>query len=225
MEGNINILGVDPQLIAYLATNLSRIANEYETKVAGIYKTFNYLGIEKKWTGKNYNFIAVNIFNSSKYAIEEWIEYLQTTIPMQIYEIALMLQDEKTAGQLEFSIYKSTEDIKYIDETEETGDGAFKMNIESSRAEIRDSIGSYCIQSNNLLDDYKTQIEQLIALGQQINIEKLLEEVYEVLYKNKSFVKLMQSSLQEIFEKTEKEIYMTEQEAIDLAGSLQNITG
>lgn len=83
-----NEINWEPQSVADIATALSRIGDNFRSSIAQLFSSFNQLGQGQQWVGKNYNIIANTMMNASIPSFENWSDYLQTTIPQTVYEIA-----------------------------------------------------------------------------------------------------------------------------------------
>lgn len=193
------IISWDPQCVANLAQELSKIGNEYRSAIAQIYYSFNCLGINRKWIGKNFNFIANNILNSSKNTFEEWANYLQITIPETIFSIA-QAQAENGGGSVYFAIYQNSDEIRTIEDTFESEDGRFIIDIESVKKEINVNFMENCNLAIIKLQNYYSQFEELETLNENIAIKIMYEQLDEILEKNKKILQTFQENAQNAIE-------------------------
>ena len=155
----------EPQNVANLAEQLSRIANEYREKISEIYNTYNRIGQNELWTGINYNTIANDIFNVSRSTFSEWADYIQFTVPEQIYQIA---KSQSSNGMVEFYVYESNVDIKAIENSEEKSDGSFKLSMNEAQNIILNDLAELCDDANNKLQAYINQFEELKSTYEQM---------------------------------------------------------
>lgn len=212
----------EPQSVADLAAQLSRIGNEYRYAVADIYSTFNNIGLEQKWTGKNYNVIANNLLNSSIGVFEEWSNYLQITIPQAVYEIAER-QAEIGGGSVSFSLTQNGTEIQAIQETVEKADGSQALEPDAVRSVLNGSIPTNCQTAEARLHDYYAQFQELGTLSGNAAILEMYNELDSILSKNRAILNTFQEQVSETAEKSIQNTEMTNEETIQMANRISTI--
>lgn len=210
----------EPQSVADLAKQLSKIANEYRERVADIYSSYNNIGINELWTGSNYNTIANDIFNVSRSKFTEWADYIQFNIPELLYQIA---KKQSSNGIVDFFMYESNTDIKAIENSEEKGDGSFKLNMKEVQNIISKDLIELCDDANNILQTYITQFEELKSIDENAAIYLAYEKIEGIVSMNKSILKSFVLEIDNAVEKTFNNIKYTDEETIRMAERITNI--
>ena len=204
----------EPQNVANLAEQLSRIANEYREIISDIYINYNRIGQNELWTGINYNTIANDMFNVSRTTFSEWADYMQFTIPEQIYQIA---QSQSSNGVIEFSIYEASADIRAIENSEEKIDGSFKLRMNEVQKIISNDLMELCDEANNKLQAYINQFEELKSIDGNAAIYLIYDKLEGIIDTNKSILKSFIRETSDAVEKTFNNIKYTEEETIRMA--------
>ena len=204
----------EPQNVANLAEQLSRIANEYREIISDIYINYNRIGQNELWTGINYNTIANDMFNVSRTTFSEWADYMQFTIPEQIYQIA---QSQSSNGVIEFSIYEASADIRAIENSEEKSDGSFKLRMNEVQNIISNDLMELCDEANNKLQAYINQFEELKSIDGNAAIYLIYDKLEGIIDTNKSILKSFIRETSDAVEKTFNNIKYTEEETIRMA--------
>ncbi|MBQ3407909.1 MAG: hypothetical protein IJH12_01740 [Clostridia bacterium] len=219
MDNNIDW---EPQNVANLAEALSKIGNEYRSKIANIYYFFNKIGQDQKWIGKNYNSIVDDIMNKSRNTFEEWANYLQYIVPETIYTIANM-QASIGGGTIDFFIYQNSDEIRAVEDTVEKADGSMIINYEEVRKVISNNIASESSAAISKLQEYYMQFEMLGTLNGNEAIIIMYEQLDNLISKNKAilntFIEEMENSVEMSIRKTE----ITNTQTILLADKILSI--
>lgn len=214
-----NEINWEPQSVADIATALSRIGDNFRSSIAQIYSSFNNLGLNQKWVGKNFNIIANNMMNASVPSFESWSNYLQTTIPQTVFDIA---QEEANAGEgsVSYSLTQNSDEIQYINETLEKSDGSQILEPDSVRFEINNTLPGQCEEAFSTLQFYYNQFEELGTLNENAAMLTIYNELDSILNKCKTVLQYFQDETQGAVEKSVQKTELTNQEAIELANRL-----
>lgn len=210
----------EPQSVANLAEQLSKIANEYREIISEIYSSYSSIGQNELWTGINYNTIANDIFNVSRSTFSEWADYIQFFVPEQIYQIA---KSQSSNGVIEFYIYESNVDIKAIENSEEKRDGSFKLNMNEVQKIISNDLMELCDEANNKLQAYVNQFEELKSINDNAAIYLIYEKLEGIIDTNKSLLKSFIRETSDAVEKTFNNIRYTEEETIRMAEKITDM--
>lgn len=216
-----NEINWEPQSVADIATALSRIGDNFRSSIAQIYTSFNQLGLEQRWVGKNYNIIVNNMMNTSVPAFESWSNYLQTTIPQTVYQIAQQ-QAEAGGGSVSYSLTQNSDEIKYIDETVEKSDGSQILEPDAVRSEINNTLPGQCEEALSTLQFYYSQFEELGTLNGNSAMLTIYNELDSILNKCKNVLQSFQEETQGAVEKSVQKTELTNQEAVELANRLSS---
>lgn len=212
----------EPQNVADLATQLSRIGNEYRSAVAEIYRSFNNIGLESQWVGKNYNAIANQILNASINTFQGWADYLQITIPRTVYEIA-EVQAETGGGSVSFSLAPNSTEIQSIQETQEKGDGSQILEPNTVRSVLSGSIATSCEIATAKLQDFYNQFQELGTLNDNAAILEMYNELESILQSNRALLTEFQDQVSETVERSIQNTELTNEETINIANRLSSI--
>lgn len=212
----------EPQSVADLAAELSRIGDQYRTFIAEIYSTFNNIGTEEKWVGKNYNTIANQILNASKSTFENWADYLQVTIPNTVYEIAER-QAEIGGGSVYFSLTPNSTEIKMIDETLEKADGSQKLDPNTVKSIVSNDIPAICEEASSKLQNYYNQFQELGTLNNNAAILEMYNQLDAIITQNKAVLSEFQGQVNEAVERTIQNTVLTNEETVRIASRLSEI--
>lgn len=210
----------EPQNVANLAEQLSKIANDYREKISEIYGGYSSIGQNELWTGINYNTIANDIFNVSRSTFSEWADYIQFTIPEQIYQIA---KSQSSNGIIEFYLYEANVDIKAVENTEEKVDGSFKLNMYEVQKVISNTLTELCDDANNILQAYINQFEELKSIEDNAAIYFIYEKLEGIIDTNKSLLKSFIIETSDAVEKTFNNIKYTDEETIRMAEKITDM--
>lgn len=210
----------EPQNVANLAEQLSKIANDYREKISEIYGGYSSIGKNELWTGINYNTIANDIFNVSRSTFSEWADYIQFTIPEQIYQIA---KSQSSNGIIEFYLYEANVDIKAVENTEEKVDGSFKLNMYEVQKVISNTLTELCDDANNILQAYINQFEELKSIEDNAAIYFIYEKLEGIIDTNKSLLKSFIIETSDAVEKTFNNIKYTDEETIRMAEKITDM--
>ena len=191
----------EPQSVADLATQLSRIGNDYRSAIADVYSAFNSIGLEQKWVGKNFNIIANEILNTSRSTFEGWSDYLQVTVPRTVYQIAEM-QAERGGGSVSFSLTPNSVEISNVENTEEKADGSQRLDATAVRATLNGVIPTNCQTASTRLQDYYGQFQELGTLNGNAAILEIYKELDSILGKTRQILETFQDQVNETAEKS-----------------------
>ena len=214
-----NEINWEPQSVADIATALSRIGDSFRSSIAQLYFSFNQLGLNQKWVGKNYNIIANTMLNACISSFEEWSDYLQVTIPQSVYEIANN-QAAVGGGSVSYSPSANSDDIKYIDETIEKSDGSQILEPDAVRNEINSNLPSQCENALSNLQFYYDQFEELGTLNQNSAMLTIYNQLDSILSACKNVLQSFQNETQSAVEKSVQNTEMTNQDTVELANRL-----
>ena len=207
----------ETQNVADLAERLSSIANDYRTAIADIYNTFNNIGIEQKWVGKNFNIIADICLNSKKSKFEEWADYLQNYIPQTVFDVA---EDQAQEYSVSFSLTQASMDIPTIQETVEKSDGSQILDPSAVRTELNESIPTYCETALERLQAYYSQFEELGTLKYNEAMSDMYNELDGILTCCKEFLDTFLDDVKYTAEKSIQGTELTNEETIEMANRL-----
>lgn len=210
----------EPQSVANLAENLSKIANEYRTIISEIYSNYNSIGVNSLWTGENYNTIANDIFNTSRSTFIEWADYIQYKIPELLYEIA---KTQSKNGIIEFFLYEASDEIKAIENTQEKNDGSFVLQMTEAQKIVNSYLNELCNEANKKLQIYLTQFEELKSMDENAAVYVIHEKLEGIIDRNKSVLKSFITEIEMAVEKTFNNIRYTNEETIRMAERITNI--
>lgn len=210
----------EPQNVAYLAENLSKIGNEFRLTISNIYQEYNNIGIGGLWTGKDYNTIAKDVLNSSRSIFEEWSDFIQFTIPKELYEIAKMQSKD---GLIDFYLYKSSSDIKPIEYSTEKSDGSFTLKVNEVKSMINNTIIEYCQEADNQLQEYCRQFEELTSIDNNAAILIMYQKITEMIEWNRSVLKSFVQDLESTIDMIVQNIHYADEETIRMAKSISDI--
>lgn len=212
----------EPQNVADLATQLSRIGNEYRSAISDLYSSFNNIGLESQWVGKNYNTIANQILNAAVNTFQGWADYLQITIPRTVYEIA-EAQAETGGGTVSFSLAPNSAEIKMIQETQEKGDGSQILEPNTVRSILNSNIATDCEMATSKLQDFYNQFEELGTLNDNAAILEMYNQLDSILQGNRSLLTEFQEQVNETVERTIQNTELTNEETVQIASRLSSI--
>lgn len=214
----------NPQGIADLATELSKIGNEYRSIMAGIYRAFNNIGVESQWTGKNYNRIA-DIFNQTKATFEGWAEYLQVDAPKIIfYDVAVNYSKAGEASEeIYFSIALNSDEIQNVENTTEHADGSQRIEPNTVRAIVSRDISQNFEIANEKLRQYYNQFNELAELEGEAAVVEIQNQLDDILKKAQNIVMAFGDDVGDVIEKSIQNIELTNEETINMARQLEAI--
>ena len=207
----------EPQNVADLAEHLSRIGNEYRTAVADIYNSFNNIGVEQKWVGKNFNIIADTLLNATKSKFDGWADYLQNYIPQTIFQIA---EAQAQGSSLSFALTQNSVDIPMIQETIEKSDGSQILEPSAVRAELNGSIPANCETAIERLQAYHSQFEELGTLNNNSAILAMYNELDAILSNSRGILNTFLDEVRNTAEKSIQKTELTNEETIAMANRL-----
>ena len=207
----------EPQNVADLAEHLSRIGDDYRTAVADIYNSFNNIGVEQKWVGKNFNIIADTLLNASKSKFDGWADYLQNYIPQTVFEIA---EEQAQGSSLSFSLTQASVDIPTIQETVEKSDGSQILDPSAVRAELNGSIPTHCETALERLQAYHSQFEELGTLNNNAAILDMYNELDSILSDSRGILNTFLDEVRDTAEKSIQRTELTNAETIAMANRL-----
>ena len=210
----------NPQDIANLAIELSRIACEYRSVISRIYNKFGKLGLEGYWIGKNYNIIATEVMNNSRAAFIDWVDYIQYIVPQVIYSVAKL---EAGGGALDFYLYQGDEEIRRIEETTETLDGKIKINISMVKDVVNEDIFFECENAKNKLVEYCRQFEELEFLYSSPEILEIYKQLESISNRNIDMLQIFQENLKWMVETSISKIEITEEETLNISKKISTI--
>lgn len=214
-----NEINWEPQSVADIATALSRLGDNFRSSISQLYLSFNQLGQSQKWVGKNYNIIASTMFNATIQSLESWSDYLQTTIPQTVYQIANR-QAEVGGGSVSYYLTQNSDEIRFIEETIEKSDGSQILEPEAVRSEINSTLPSQCEDAFSKLQFYYSQFEELGTLNQNAAMLQIYNELDSILSKCRNILQTFQQETQTAVEKSIQKTELTNQEAVTLANKL-----
>lgn len=214
----------EPQSVADLASALSRIGNDYRTAIADLYNSFNNLGTEQKWVGRNFNVVANEVLNNAIGKFENWSNYLQVTIPQTVADIA-EAQAEVGGGSVGFSLTPNSTEIKRIQETVEKADGSQILDTEVVRNEINNNLPSNSEFAMARLQDYYAQFEELGTLDGNAAILDMYHELDSILDGCRRILQEFQDTAQNTVEKSVQRTELTNEEAREIAGRISTLVG
>lgn len=215
-----NEINWEPQSVADIATALSRIGDTFRSVISQIYSSFNQLGQNQIWTGKNYNIIANTLFNSSISSFESWCDYLQLTIPQTIYEIANQHSIAGHGSGVSYSPSQNSDNIQYINETIEKSDGSQTVDPNEIRIALNSKLPTQCDTLMRFLNDYINQFNELGTLNGNAAILTIYNELDSILQKCNSTLETFKDETLSTVEKTLQNTEMTNQETVELANRL-----
>lgn len=214
----------EPQSVADIATQLSRIGNDFRVAVSEAYKSFNSIGTNRNWVGANFNAIADNMFNPCISTFNAWAEYIQTTVPNTVYQIAQM-QAQTGGGSVSVSLTPASEDIRPIEDTEVRSDGSQILEAEVVRNEVNNKLQTECDQANNVLKSYYSQFENLGTLDGNAAIQTIYNELQGILSKCERVLSSFQNEARDAVEKSVSKTEATNEDTVRMASEIQNIIG
>ena len=209
----------EPQSVADIATALSRIGDNFRSSIAQLFSSFNQLGQGQQWVGKNYNIIANTMMNASIPSFENWSDYLQTTIPQTVYEIANQ-QAAVGGGSVSYSPSQNSDSIKSIDETVEKSDGSQILEPDAVRNEINNNLPNQCEDAFSKLQFYYSQFEELGTLNGNAAMLTIYNDLDSILNSCRKVLESFQTETQSAVEKSVQKTEMTNQDTVDLANRL-----
>lgn len=210
----------EPQKIADLATNLSRIGNEYRISIAQIYNSFNELGAQEKWVGKNYNALATNQYNLVRSHFENWANALQLEIPQKLASIAEM-QAADNGGIVSYSITSNSVEIKDITLTVEKADGTTIVDMNMVEQELKQNLPEYCEEANSKADEYFNQFFSIGCVKGNSAIDKAYTEIEGIIIKTKKTLYNFRCNAVDAIEKTADGINFTNEETTKIATNIR----
>ena len=206
--------------IAYLARNLAAKGEQYKDAIAHIYKSIDNLGQKRTWTGSNFNVLAqemngvINNFRSN-------VVYLQQTIPQTIYNIAAT-QAANGGGSLPgMRFYSDSESIIAVTETVVNQTGDQKIDIDSVRTTISRDFNGYCESALTVIGNYYDTFGQVSSISTDDAIRIMYEELNTILGNTRKYLQSFQTDIQNVADKSVKNIELTNEEALDYARRLQ----
>lgn len=211
----------EPQSVADIGVALSRIGDNFRSSISQIYASFNQLGLNQKWVGKNYNIIANDMMNTSIPSFENWSNYLQLEIPQTVCGIAETHAGEN--GTVSYSLVQISDEIKHIDETVEKSDGSQILESDVVRSEINNTLPSQCEEAYSILQFYYNQFEELGTLDENAAMLTIYNELDSILSKCRDTLQYFQEEITGAVEKSVQKTEFTNQEAIEMANKLASI--
>ena len=212
----------EPQSVADVGAALSRIGNSYREGMARIYDCINKLGVEGFWLGRNFNIIANDVLNASRANFEEWADYLQTTVPQVVANIA-DAQAAVGGGSVYFSLTPNSSEIQMVQETPEDEWGSLTLDPTQVRYVVNRTLPEYCLYVYNRLDDYVSQFEELGSIRGNAAMIEMSERVYEICKSGRELVHLFQDKVIEAVELSVNKTIMTDEEARKIAASISSL--
>lgn len=216
----MDIINWEPQNVVYLAENLSKIGNQYRLTISNLYQEYNNIGTGGLWTGKDYNTIAKEVLNSSRNSFEEWSDFIQFTIPEELYQIAKMQSQD---GMIDFYLYKCSSDIKPIEYSIEKSDGSFTLKVNEVKNIINNKIIEYCQEAEHILHEYCMQFEELTSIDNNAAILIMYQKITEMIEWNSSFIKSFVQNLENTIDSIIQNIQNTDEETIKMAKDISNM--
>lgn len=214
----------EPQAVADLATTLSGVGNEYRMAIADIYRSFNNIGMEQQWVGKNYNIIANDILNQTKPTFDGWADYLQVEIPQTICQIAGE-QSEQGGGSISCMLTPNGAEIQSVQETVEKSDGSQILEPSVVRGVMSGPIASNCENATIKLQDYYNRFQDLGTLNQNAAILGMYEEIESILGKSRSVLQYFQEQMSSNVESSIQNTEVANEQTIEIANRLASILG
>ena len=211
-----------PQKVADLAVQLSFTGEEYRLCISQIYNIYNQLGLNQTWTGKNYNRVAIEVFNNTLPKFQEWADYIQLEIPQTICTIA---QEQSQGGVVTFNLSQPNASINSVQLTEEPIDGSQRINISTVRNEITNTLPANFDSANNKLQEYYTKFEALENLRGNQAISNIFIELENIIGQCRAILNAFNSTIQDSVEKTVQSIELTDEETTNIANNLRSILG
>lgn len=211
----------EPQSVADLGVQLSRLGSEYRSSIADMYNEFNSIGANQYWVGHNFNVIANNTFNASKGNFDSWADYMQITVPQTICNIAEAQKSQN--GSIYYSLEPVGTEIKRIEETVEKADGSQKLSAETVRNIVNGSLPNYCGTITEILNRYLAQFEELGTLNNNNAIRTMAEELQEILAKTRQLIETFSQESTDAVEKSIQGTELTDEETRQMASRIANI--
>lgn len=213
----------EPQQVADLGVQLSRIGAEYRATIAEMYSEVNGIGANQMWVGHNYNVVLAATFNRAMGVFEEWSNYMQMIVPQTVCGIAEAQKSE--SGVISYSLVQADVDIKRVEETEEKADGSQKLNPSEVRNIINNSLPSYNGKVSEIVSRYLSQFEELASIKQNKAIEDIANELNEILIKTSRLIEEFSQAATDGVEKTLQNVEYTDEQTRQMAARIASIVG
>lgn len=213
-------LNWEPQSVANIAEILSQKGEEFRNSLISIYDIFNALGTNQNWVGANFNVIANDVMNASISSFEEWINYLQVTIPETVGKIAIQ-QANAGYGDVEYSLTPASGGIKYIEETEQKADGSQILEPEIVRNAVNSTMVQECDNAKIILNSYVAQFQELGSLNGNAAMYTMADRLEDIVRSCSNVLDTFQEELENAVERSLAKTELTNEETKRIAEQLE----